>query len=165
MKYAFMLKHATEFAIVTMARVLAVSRSGFYAWRRRQDKPSKRLQQRHSRDKMVKEHFDRQKGRSGSPRLVRDLADAGYHCNRKTVADSMKRQSLRAKAARKFKATTDSDHNLPVFENLLNQEFEASRPNEKYVQDITYIWTRAGWLYLAVVIDLFSRKVIGWAHL
>ncbi len=75
----------------------------------------------------------------------------------------MKRQGLRAKAAKKFKATTNSNHNLPVAPNLLQQDFEAVAPNQKWVGDITYLWTDEGWLYLAVVIDLFSRMVIGWA--
>lgn len=163
MKYAFILKHLEEFSIVAMARVLGVSTSGYHAWRKRGQVPSERQQRRTERDSLVKEHFDRHRGRNGAPRLVKDLADAGHHCDRKTVADSMKRQSLRAKAARKFKATTDSDHNHPVFENILKQDFTATRPNEKWVQDITYLWTREGWMYLAVVLDLYSRKVVGWA--
>ncbi|RMV76780.1 putative transposase [Pseudomonas caricapapayae] len=84
-------------------------------------------------------------------------------CNRKTVAASMRRQGLRAKAARKFKATTLSNHTLPVAQNLLNQDFTASAPNQKWVGDITYLYTDEGWLYLAAVIDLYSRRVVGWA--
>ena len=94
---------------------------------------------------------------------MRDLADAGHVHDRKTIAESMRRQGLRAKAAKKFKATTNSRHNLPVAPNLLQQDFTASGPNQKYVGDITYLWTDEGWLYLAVVIDLFSRLVVGWA--
>lgn len=163
MKYAFMLKHIEEFTIAAMARVLSASRSGFHAWRRRAGNPAPKQRQRAHRDTLVKQLFDKQKGRSGSPRLVLDLADAGHTCDRKTVADSMKRQGLRAKAARKFKATTQSDHDLPVFDNLLKQEFSADRPNQKWVGDITYLWTIEGWVYLAVVIDLYSRMVVGWA--
>ncbi|MGZ5071414.1 MAG: IS3 family transposase, partial [Methylobacter sp.] len=81
----------------------------------------------------------------------------------KTIATSLKRQGLVAKAARKFKATTNSKHNLPVFDNLLQQDFSASAPNQKWAGDITYLWTDEGWLYLAVIIDLFSRQVIGWS--
>ena len=103
------------------------------------------------------------KKRKGSPRLTRDLAKQGHHYDRKTVATSMKRQGLRAKAAKKFKATTNSKHNLPVAPNLLQQNFTAQAPNQKWVSDITYLWTGEGWLYLAVVIDLFSRLVVGWA--
>ena len=81
----------------------------------------------------------------------------------KTITASLRRQGLVAKAARKFKATTNSKHNLPVFDNLLQQNFSASAPNQKWVGDITYLWIEEGWLYLTVVIDLFSRQVIGWS--
>ena len=89
--------------------------------------------------------------------------DDQQHYNLKTVAASLQRQRLVAKAARKFKATTHSKHNLPVFDNLLNQDFRATAPNQKWVGDITYRWTEAGWLYLAVILDLYSRQVIGWS--
>ena len=163
MKYVFMDEHQDTFQVSTMSRVLQVSRSGFYAWRRRQDHPSSRQQRRELLDEAVKKAFDARKGRSGSPRLVLDLADAGHQLNRKTAANSMRRQGLRAKAAKKFKATTNSNHNLPVAPNLLQQDFTASAPNQKYVGDITYLWTDEGWLYLATVIDLYSRLVVGWA--
>jgi transposase InsO family protein len=114
-------------------------------------------------DDAVKTAFETKKGRSGSPGLTRDLSDAGQHYDRKTVATSMRRQGLRAKAAKKFKATTNSKHSLPVAPNLLQQDFTAAAPNRKYVSDITYLWTDEGWLYLATVIDLYSRLVVGWA--
>ena len=107
--------------------------------------------------------YHQRKGRSGAPRLALDLRDDGLPINRKTVAASMQRQGLRAKAARKFKATTNSRHSLPVAPNLLAQNFTASAPNQKWVGDITYLATGEGWLYLAVLIDLYSRKVVGWA--
>ena len=163
MKYVFMDEHQGTFRVSAMSSVLQVSRSGFYAWCRRQDNPSPRQQRRTRLDETVKKAFDARKGRSGSPRLVRDLADAGHQHDRKTIAESMRRQGLRAKAAKKFKATTNSRHNLPVAPNLLQQDFTAAGPNQKYVGDITYLWTDEGWLYLAVVIDLFSRLVVGWA--
>ena len=103
------------------------------------------------------------KGRSGAPRLCLDLREAGLPCSRKTVAASMRRQGLRARAARRFKATTNSRHSLPVADNLLRQDFTAAVPNQKWVGDITYLYTEEGWLYLAVIIDLYSRRVIGWA--
>ena len=89
--------------------------------------------------------------------------DDQQHYNLKTVAASLQRQRLVAKAARKFKATTHSKHNLPVFDNLLNQDFSATAPNQKWVGDITYRWTDTDWLYLAVILDLYSRQVIGWS--
>lgn len=163
MKYVFMDEHQCTFGISAMSRVLKVSRSGFYAWRNRRNDPSHRQKRRNLLDERVKKAFGDRKGRSGSPRLVRDLADAGHQYDRKTIAESMRRQGLRAKAAKKFKATTNSRHNLPVAPNLLQQDFTATGPNQKYVGDITYLWTDEGWLYLAVVIDLYSRLVVGWA--
>lgn len=163
MKYVFMDEHQGTFRVSAMSRVLQVSRSGFYAWRKRRDNPSPRQQRRKQIDTAVKAAFDTGKGRSGSPRLVLDLAEAGHQHDRKTVADSMRRQGLRAKAAKKFKATTNSKHNLPVAPNLLKQDFTATAPNHKYVGDITYLWTDEGWLYLAVIIDLDSRLVVGWS--
>lgn len=159
----FMDEHQGTFKVSAMSRVLAVSRSGFYAWRRRLDDPSLRRQRRERLDDAVKKAFGDRKGRSGSPRLVLDLAEAGHRHDRKTIADSMRRQGLRAKAAKKFKATTNSRHNLPVAPNLLEQDFTAAAPNQKYVGDITYLWTDEGWLYLAVIIDLYSRLVVGWS--
>ncbi len=103
------------------------------------------------------------KGRSGAPWLVRDMEEAGYRHDRKTFAESLRRQGLRAKATEKFKATTNSRHNLPVAPNLLQQDFSATGRNQKYVGDITYLWTEEGWLYLPVVIELYSSLVVGWA--
>jgi transposase InsO family protein len=162
-KYAFMEKQAGTFRITRMSQVLKVSRSGFYDWRKRQRQPSSRQQRTERLDEAVKQTFELKKGRSGSPGLTRDLADAGQRYDRKTVAESMRRQALRAKAARKFKATTNSKHDLPVAPNRLQQDFTATAPNQKYVSDITYLWTDEGWLYLATVIDLYSRLVVGWA--
>lgn len=106
--------------------------------------------------------FDQHKQRYGARRLQRQMAqEDGTHYNLKTVAASLQRQGLVAKAARKFKATTHSHHNLPVFDNVLAQDFTATSPNQKGVGDITYLWTDEGWLYLAVILDLFSRQVIG----
>ncbi|ATJ82677.1 mobile element protein [Halomonas beimenensis] len=142
---------------------LGVARSGYYAWRQRGGEPSPRRRQQAVLDQRVAQAYERRKGRSGAPRLALDLVDDGLAVNRKTVAASLRRQGLRAKAARKFKATTNSRHSLPVAPNLLEQDFTAMAPNEKWVGDITYLATGEGWLYLAVLIDLFSRKVIGWA--
>lgn len=163
MKYAFMMANRLEFTLAAMCRVFEVSRQGYYDWQKRQVNPSPRVQRRQYLDGQVATAFKARKGRSGSPEVALDLKDAGIHCNRKTVAESMRAQGLRAKAARKFKATTNSNHTLPVAPNLLNQDFSASAPNQKWVGDITYIGTSEGWLYLAVVIDLYSRRVVGWA--
>ena len=157
--------HEGEFQVRLMCRVLAVSRSGYYGWRGR--KPSRQAQAREVLDADVRAAFAVRKGRAGSPRLARHLKKG-----QRQVAASLRRQGLRAKAAKKFKATTNSNHSLPVAENLLQQDFTAQQPNQVWVGDITYIGTDEGWLspkgtsfgaYLAVVMDLFSRKVVGWS--
>lgn len=114
-------------------------------------------------DGLVEGLFIGSKGRSGSPMITLDLADAGEYFNRKTVAKSMKRLHLQAKAARKFKPAGGKRHNLPVANNYLQRDFIASQPNQKWAGDITYLWSDEGWLYLAAVIDLYSRMVVSWA--
>lgn len=156
MKYATMKTSEGEFAVRLMCRVLGVSPSGYYAWRNRT--PSIQAQARVARDAVVQEAFRCRKGRAGAPRLAKQLG-----IGRRQVAQSLRRQGLRAKAAKKFKATTNSNHTLPVAENLLQQDFTSQRPNQVWVGDITYIGTDEGWLYLAVVLDLYSRKVVGWS--
>lgn len=99
----------------------------------------------------------------GSPRITKDLKATGIKCGENRVARIMKVHGIVGKAAKKFKATTDSKHNLPIAENLLKQNFVTEKPNTVWVSDITYIWTLEGWLYLAVILDLYSRQVVGWA--
>lgn len=140
-----MKEHEGEFAVRLMCRVLLVSASGYYDWRKRG--LSKQAQARAELDAQVKAEFEARKGRAGAPRLSRHLKRG-----RRQVAMSLRRQGLRAKAARKFKATTNSNHTLPVAENLLQQDFTAERPNQVWVGDITFIDTDEGWLYLAVVL-------------
>lgn len=118
---------------------------------------------RERRDARIKQAFEASHSRNGARRIQKDLADAGHPANVKTIADSMKRQGLVAKAAPKFKVTTDSDHRLPVAPNLLKRNFQADAPNQKWAGDITYLYTSEGWLYLAVMIDLHSRTVVGWS--
>ena len=156
-------EHTKLFRIKTMSRVLGVSRSGFYAWRARQGRTTVRQRWRHQLDQRVAAAFAASQGRNGSPRPKRDLADDGHPYDRKTIATSLQRQGLRAKAAKKFKATTNSNHNLPVAPNRLGQDFTATGPNQKWAGDITYLWTDEGWLYLATVIDLYARRGVGWA--
>ena len=163
MKYAFIERCEIDLPINRLCDLLHVSRSGFYDWRSRDDKPSQRKLTQNIIDKAVKLAFDAGKERYGAPRLTIDLNESGFKIALNTVAASLKRQDLCAKAGRKFKATTNSAHTLPVAQNLLEQNFTCDTPNQKWCGDITYLWTDEGWLYLAVVIDLYSRKVIGWS--
>lgn len=146
-----------------MCRVLKVTVQGYHQWRNRGDARKERL----SKEAMLRcririIHADSRRT-YGRIRVTRELRDGGLILNEKRIGRLMKAEGLRAKAARKFKATTDSKHTKPVAENVLNREFSATAPNQKWVGDITYIWTAEGWLYLAVIIDLFSRKVVGWS--
>ncbi|EHI5881729.1 IS3 family transposase [Salmonella enterica] len=163
MKYVFIEKHQAEFSIKAMCRVLRVARSGWYAWMNRRAVMSARQQFRQNCDSAVHEAFHRAKQHYGAPRLTDELHAQGYRFNVKTVAASLRRQGLRAKVSRKFSPVSYCEHGLPVSKNLLKQDFYASGPNQKWVGDITYLRTGEGWLYLAVVIDLWSRAVIGWS--
>ena len=141
--------------------MLSVSTSGYYDWLERPI--SLQNQKNIVLAKKIKEIFDQEKSRNGSKRIIKHLRRNGIQAGRHRVARIMREHGWRAKAARKYKATTNSNHNLPVAPNLLQQNFTANKPNKKWVSDITYIWTEEGWLYLATVIDLFSRKIVGWA--
>ncbi len=144
-----------------MCRVLNVRRSGYYAWKR--PRPNDRQAEAKRLDEAIRRVFDAHKGRYGSPRVWEDLKAEGWRVGRPRVARRMQALGLKARAARKFKATTQSKHTLPVAPNRLEQDFTASAPNQKWVADITYLWTGEGWLYLAVVLDLYSRLVVGWS--
>ncbi|ENR0232123.1 IS3 family transposase [Enterobacter bugandensis] len=159
MKYVFIEKHQAEFSIKAMCRVLRVARSGWYVWCSRRHQINTRQQLRLACDAAVLRAFTDAKQRYGAPRLADELPTY----NIKTIAASLRRQGLRAKAARKFSPVSYREHGLPVSENLLKQDFYASGPNQKWSGDITYLRTDEGWLYLAVVIDLWSRAVIGWS--
>lgn len=151
------------FSIRRMALVLSVSPRGYYAWLKAYQQPSQRQLAQCARDEKIKEAFIESKGRSGARRIQAELADNGDKHDIKTITSSLKRQGLVAKAAKKFKVTTDSKHSRPVAPNLLAQDFTAERPNQKWAGDFTYLMTSEGWLYLAVIINLYSRAVIGWS--
>ncbi len=158
-----MQEHQARFSLTRMATVLNVSRSGYYAWIKTGCMPGPRTLARQERDRKVKAAFDKSKQRDGARRIQVELAESGDRQDVKTIADSLRRQNLVPKAARKFKVTTDSSHKLAVAPNLLEQDFTATGPNQKWAGDITYLMTNEGWLYLAVIIDLYSRSVIGWS--
>ncbi len=136
-----MLQHCARFALVRMASVLQVSRSGYHRWLKGRHEPSLRTQKQLMRDQLILDAFQRSKSRAGARRIQKDLEDNGYPCCIKTIQASMKRQNLIPKAARKFKVTTDSKHSLPVSPNLLERNFSASAPNQKWAGNITYLQT------------------------
>ena len=144
-----------------LCRALGVSRSGYYAWRSR--KPSAAEVRREELTAEVKQIHAQVKGRYGSPRIHAELVARGTTCCVNMVARVMRAAGIAAKTKRKFKQTTDSNHSMPVAQNVLAREFNPDEPNASWVADITYVATREGWLYLAVVEDLFSRMVVGWS--
>ncbi len=161
MRFAFIDVEKALYPLRILCRVLRVSRSGYYAWRDR--KPSKRaLDDERLRPKVV-EAFKTGRGTYGSPRVLDELVGQGLEVGRRRVARLMRELGLRGVSPRKFRVTTDSNHNHAIAENVLGRNFKASRPNEKWVTDITYIWTSEGWLYLATVMDLYSRRIVGWS--
>jgi putative transposase len=161
MKYQFIEQYKQEFPIVVMCRVLNVSESGFYAWRKR---PACQHQREDAQlIEEIRQEFRAHQGRYGSPRLHAELCDRGRCIARKRVARLMREAGLCAKRKRRRVLTTHRDPSHPVASNLLNREFTAEEPNSKWVTDITYIPTIQGWLYLAVILDLYSRMVVGWS--
>ena len=153
--------HRQEFRVLVMGRVLGLSRSGYYAWLKRPE--SERSRRNRSLVSQIRRVHQRSRRTYGSPRVTDALREEGLPCSRHRVARLMRQEGIRAKTVRKFRATTDSKHHLPVAPNRLNREFAVSRPNVVWVSDITYIPTLEGWLYLAGVMDLYSRRLVGWA--
>ena len=163
MKYSWIKQHRAShgWEISRMSEILSVSTSGFYDWLKKL--PSKRDLANAELDTQILKIHKENKGRYGSTRILSDLLALGITCSLNRVKRRMKKLGLKSIIKRKFKVTTDSNHKLPVAPNLLKRNFEATAPNQKWVGDITYIRTAQGWLYLAVVLDLYSRSVIGWA--
>jgi putative transposase len=159
--FAWIEERRDEWPIAVLCRVLEVSRSGYYAWLSR--KPSAAEVRREELTAEVEEIHAQVKGRYGSPRIHAELVDRGHECGVNFVAKVMREAGIAAKTKRKFRQTTDSNHALPVAENVLDRDFDPEEPNASWCADVTYIPTREGWLYLAVVEDLFSRKVVGWS--
>jgi transposase InsO family protein len=161
MKYRFISVHRETFKVGRMCRLLKVSRSSYYGWLKRPESRRSR-ENRRLKDKIRVLH-KASHGIYGSPRIHRDLVDDGIRCGKNRVARIMREAGIRSRTKRKFKATTNSKHNLPVAPNLLNQDFAAEAQDRAWVGDITYILTDEGWLYLAVLLDLYNREVVGWA--
>lgn len=161
MRYAFIRDHSKESYVENACHVLNVSVSGYYAWRGR---PASRREIDDARliDK-IRGIYDTSGSTYGVRRVHSQLVADGEKCSLNRVARLMRRCGIAARHKRKFKVTTDSKHDLPVADNLLNREFACETPNRVWVSDITYIWTLEGWLYLSVLIDLHSRMVVGWS--
>jgi transposase InsO family protein len=161
-RFAFIQQHAEEFPVDLMCEVLEASRSGYYAWR---DRPASRQAQRREGlvERIQAAHADSREI-YGSPRIHAELRAQGVVCCQNTVAKLMKQHGIRSKMRRRFVVrTTDSRHAHPIAENRLAQQFDVPVPNRAWAADITYLPTGEGWLYLAAVIDLCSRKIVGWA--
>ena len=161
MRYVFIEAEKALYPVLVLCRVMEVGRSGFYAWQGRP--PSARART----DEVLEGHIDRaftgSRGTYGSPRIRAQLNAQGVPVSKRRVARLMRRRGFYALRKRRFKRTTDSRHKLPIAPNLLQRDFTASAPNRVWVTDITCIWTLQGWLYLAIMLDLFSRRVVGWA--
>jgi len=144
-----------------LCRVLDVSRSGFYNWLHRNKKPQRR--ENGKLILLVRQVHREADGTYGTRRMVKALHAHGVSCGRCRARTLMRVAGVSVTRKKKFRVTTDSNHNLPVAPNLLNRQFDVSLPNHSWVGDITYIWTSQGWLYLATVMDLFSRQIVGWS--
>jgi len=156
-----MKRYKNQFPIEKMCKVFEVSRSGYYAWIKR--KPSNRLKENEQLISEINRIFIESRSTYGSPRMAEELKRRGYNVSRPRVARLMRKENIRSIVKKKYVVTTDSKHRYKASPNLLNRRFKTIAPNEVWVSDITYIKTKQGWLYLTVVIDLYDRKIIGWA--
>ena len=161
MRYGFIEAHKGTWPVHLMCDVLNVSRSGYYGWRGRA--PGQRAQANAELEQRIVELFHRHRQRYGAPRITDDLREAGFSCSENRVARRMQALGLKAVQAKPYKVTTDSTHKRAVAPDLIEQDFGADGLNQKWVSDISYVRTDEGWLYLAVVMDLYSRAIIGWA--
>lgn len=150
------------FRVVKMCKVLKVSKSGFYKWLKMRTHQSDCEKEKERLKGMIRRLFYEYRETYGSPRITHELRKQNIHISEKTVGRYMREMGLRAVPEKRFVTTTDSNHNNPIYPNLLNRHFNPGQPDRAWVTDITYVWTLEGWLYLASVMDLYSRKIIGW---
>jgi len=162
MKYEFIDQHRKHYPIGRQCQVLGVARSGYYAWRKRLNDQQKTKDCIRALIKHIRRIHMKSRQTYGSPRIHAELRAEGVLCNHKRVARLMRLEGIQGRCKRRKVITTNSNHTFPIAPNLLDREFTAESPNQKWVADITYIPTQEGWLYLAVVIDLYSRKVVGY---
>jgi putative transposase len=162
MKYAWIDTQRNAYPLPVMCETLTVSISGYRAWKRGGSPHRKRLTDAQLLA-LIQAIHTALKGAYGSPRMVRELRSRGFPASKPRVERLMRENGIRARHKRRYKATTDSKHSLPVAPNLLDRNFAPAAPNQAWSADITYLWTDEGWLYLAVVLDLFNREIVGWA--
>jgi len=143
-----------------MCQTLEVTRSAYYAWKKR-GQSNRQKEDEHLLDE-IKTAYKASRKTYGSPRITVSLHSRGFSCSENRVARLMCENNIQAKTKRKYKATTDSNHDFAVAPNLLNQDFTAATPNQVWTSDISYVWTKEGWLYLAIILDVFSRQIVGW---
>lgn len=160
MKYRFIETCQKKYSVNRLCVMLGISRSGYYAWKKR--KPSQREQNNQALIDHIRRIHKMSRKAYGSPRVYAQLIKQGIGCTKKRVARLMRQDGLKGQRKYRRVITTDSKHDFPVAPNVLNREFQAEKPNQKWVADITYIPTAEGWLYVAGVLDLFSRKIVGW---
>jgi len=161
MRYQRIERHRKLYPVRMMCQLLKVSRSGFYAWKSRPE--SQRVKTDCILRPKIHQIHEQSKGVYGSPRICAELKELGHHHGRHKIARLMRLEGLRGCPQRRFKVTTQSDPSHPVAKNLLKQDFTAKRPNQRWAADMTYISTQQGWLYLAIVMDLYSRRIVGWS--
>ncbi len=152
------------YPVTVLCRVMEVSRSGFYDYLRRCKKGSHDSPGEAVLKAMIRAIFNESRGSYGSRRVVKKLQSEGYQIGRYKVRRLMRQLGLKAKAPRRYKVTTDSRHSFSVAPNVLDRKFDVNEPNKVWTADISYVWTLEGWLYLAVVMDLFSRQIVGCGH-
>jgi putative transposase len=160
-KFAFIQSEKAHWPIEVQCEVFGVSRSGYYAWRARPEAPRAALDAELVSE--IKDAYKVGRGGYGSPRVHRELRARGRRVGRKRVERLMRREGIVALKKRRFRRTTDSNHPHPIAPNVLERDFATELPNIAWVTDVTYVWTQEGWLYLAAILDLFSRRVVGWA--
>ena len=160
-KYAYIAEHTQSHAVAKLCRWLSVSRSGYYKWANRS--PSARDHRKLEAERLLINLFTRFKSRYGSPRITVELREQGVSVSENTVAKMMHDQGLKARNGKRYKYFPGALAKNHVSDNLLKRDFRAAKPNEKWVSDITYIKVEKGYVYLAVIMDLFSRKIIGWS--
>ncbi len=160
MKYAFIRENREIFPVIVMCEVLEVSRSGFHEWSSRE--PSARALANKDLDSAIARIHKASRQTYGSPRMREALVSEGFKCSPTRVERRMKSNGIRAKTKRNFRVKTDSKHSLPISPNLVNRDFKPSASDSVWLTDITYIATDEGWLYLATVMDAFSRRIVGW---